>query len=74
MAAKNVVTFGFGFADGVKYIPTLGFGFSQVIAGPYYTDRAQIFAPGSVGHEVYSAGAVQHQQYAPGAVAVEVTT
>lgn len=45
-----------------------------IVAGPYYTDRSQIFAPGSVGHEVYSAGAVQHQQYAPGAVAVEVTT
>ena len=77
MAIRDVVTMGFGsWQTTISFIPTLGYTPSNVVtvAGPYYIDAAQVFAPGSVAHEVYVAGAAAGQVFAPGAVAAEVTT
>lgn len=74
MAIKHIVTLGFGFADGVKFIPTVGYTPSTVVvvAGPYRVVAAQVFNAGAVSGGVFNAGAAKAQVFNAGAVAGEV--
>lgn len=69
MAIKHVVTYGFGFADGVKFIPTLGFTPGEgvtIVAGPYYLGSGQIYVSGIAIGQTYQSGQSQGQIYVSG--------
>lgn len=47
-------------------------GAAGIIAGPYYVEAAQIFAPGAIEGEIFNPGASTAQVFQPGAIAGQI--
>lgn len=68
---SSVLTMGLGAWGSVNLIPTLGYGISNAIEGPYCVAAQDIFTAGQVMGEVFTAGQVEGGIFTAGAEAAQ---